>query len=241
MRLVSTLMICAPLALAVAFTPGRAAADVGKDKASGTAKGTVGGGLLGAELVLAIEAAAGVKSPWLYLAGGVAGAAGGAVGGYFIEKDSSPRVSMLLLAGGLTLAIPTTVAVLSATAYEPPADYLQDTPPSDEPIADPPQPSTAPNAPPAAAPAPAPAAPTTSPPGPSSPTSRAPAKRPRVARAKLAPLHVMPPALLDVTPRMLALSVPAVEITNTYTRAELELFGADQSTEVHIPVLNVTF
>jgi hypothetical protein len=242
MRFVSTLMICAPLALAVAFTPGRAAADVGKDEASGTAKGTVGGGLLGAELVLAIEAAAGVKSPWLYLAGGVAGAAGGAVGGYFIEKDSSPRVSMLLLAGGLTLAIPTTVAVLSATAYEPPADYLQDSPPRDEPIADPPQPSAAP---PAAAPtppaAPAPAAPTTSPPGPSTPTSRAPAKRQRVARAKLAPLHVMPPALLDVTPRMLALSVPAVEITNTYTRAELELFGADQSTEVHIPVLNVTF
>jgi hypothetical protein len=252
MRFVSTLMICAPLALAVAFTPGRAAADVGKNEASGTAKGTVGGGLLGAELVLVIEAAAGVKSPWLYLAGGVAGAAGGAVGGYFIERDASPRVSMLLLAGGLTLAIPTTVAVLSATAYEPPADYLQDTPPGEEPVADPPQPSTAPNAPPAAAPppaepaapapaAPAPAAPTTSPPGPSTPTSRAPAKRPRVARATLAPLHVMPPALLDVTPRMLALSVPAVEITNTYTRAELELFGADQSTEVHIPVLNVTF
>jgi hypothetical protein len=219
---------------------------VGKDEASGTAKGTVGGGLLGAELVLAVEAAAGVKSPWLYLAGGVVGAAGGAVGGYFIEKDASPRVSMLLLAGGLTLAIPTTVAVLSATAYEPPADYLQDTPPGDEPIADPPQPSTGPNAPPAtpATPppaAPAPAAPMTSPPGPSSPTSRAPGKRQRVARAKLAPLHVTPPALLDVTPRMLALSVPAVEITNTYTRAELELYGVDQSTEVHIPVLNVTF
>ena len=68
-------------------------------------------------------------------------------------------------------------------------------------------------------------------------------KRTRVARAHrlLPPLHVMPPALVDVNPRMLALSVPAVEITNTYTRAELELYGVDQSTEVHIPVLNVTF
>jgi hypothetical protein len=159
------------------------------------------------------------------------------VGGYFIEKDSSPRVSMLLLAGGLTLAIPTTVAVLSATAYEPPADYLQDTPPDDEPIADPPEPPPLPagnNPPPSIAP-------TSSPPGPSTPTSRAPAKRQRVARTEIAPLHVMPPALLDVTPRMLALSVPAVEIANTYTRAELELYGVDQSTEVHIPVLNVTF
>lgn len=239
MRFVSTLMVCAPLALAVTFTPGRAAADVGKDKASGTAKGTVGGGLLGAELVLAVEAAAGVKSPWLYLAGGVVGAAGGAVGGYFIEKDSSPRVSMLLLAGGLTLAIPTTVAVLSATAYEPPADYVQDTPPFDEPIADPPEPPPLPAG--TNPPATAPVAPTTSPPGPSTPTSRAPAKRQRLARTQIAPLHVMPPALFDVTPRMLALSVPAVEVTNTYTRAELELYGVDQSTEVHIPVLNVTF
>lgn len=250
MRFVSTLMICAPLALALAFTPGRAAADIGKNEASGTAKGTVGGGLLGAELVLTVEAAAGVKSPWAYLLGGVAGAAGGAVGGYFIEKESSPRVSMLLLAGGLTLAIPTTVAVLSATAYEPPADYTQDTPPGEEPLADPPQPSAPPAAAPATAPtepaatppaAPTPSAPSTSPPGPSTPTSRAPTKRQRVAHTNIAPLHVMPPALVDVTPRMLALSVPAVEITNTYTRAELELYGVDQSTEVHIPVLNVTF
>jgi colicin import membrane protein len=50
---------------------------------------------------------------------------------------------MLMLAGGMALAIPTTVAVLSATAYEPPASYTQDRAPTDEPIAEPPQPTKA--------------------------------------------------------------------------------------------------
>jgi hypothetical protein len=51
----------------------------------------------------------------------------------------------------------------------------------------------------------------------------------------------MPPALLDVSPTLLALHVPAVEVRDTYTRAELAMYGVDQATEVHIPVLNVAF
>ncbi|HEY3498702.1 MAG TPA: hypothetical protein VGK73_28620, partial [Polyangiaceae bacterium] len=159
MRKVCRFAALAPIALAVVLAPAHARAEVGKNEASAKGKGIVGGGLLGAELVLAIEAAADVQSPWAYLGGGLAGAAAGAVGGYFVEKDAtSARASMLLLAGGLTLAIPTTVAVLAATAYEPPADYLQDTPPADEPVANPPQPEGAPppstpaTTPPAAAP-----------------------------------------------------------------------------------------
>ena len=252
MRKVSRFACLAPLALAVVLAPARAHAEVGKTEASPDGKGIVGGGLLGAELVLAVEAAAGVKSPWAYLAGGVLGAAGGAVGGYFVEKEAtSARAPMLLLAGGLTLAIPTTVAVLVATSYEPPADYLQDSPPADEPVANPPQPEGAPPpvtspppsappaaAPPAAAPPPAAPAPATTP-----PTSQAPkARKHRVARrAPLPPLHLTPPALLDVTPTLLAVRVPAVEIRDTYTRAELAMYGVDQTTEVHIPVLNVLF
>src|SRR5688572_20795501 len=175
MRKVCRFAGLAPLALAVALAPGRAQAQVGKDEASPTGKAIVGGGLLGAELVLAIEAAADVQSPWAYLAGGVLGATGGAVGGYFIEQEStSARVPMLMLAAGLTFAIPTTVAVLSATAYEPPADYLQDTPPADEPVANPPQPVGAP--PPAAAP-PAAAPPAAAPPA-ATPPAAAPATPP---------------------------------------------------------------
>ncbi len=124
---------------------------------STTGKGIVGGGLLGAEIVLATEAAFKVQPGWAYLVGGVGGAAAGSVGGYFIEKDASPKTTMVMLAGGMALIIPTTVAVLSATAYEPPASYTQDRAPADEPVAEPPQPNGAPT------PAPAPA--TTSPSG----------------------------------------------------------------------------
>ena len=226
MRFVPASLAVLPLGLAVFLAPARASA-VGEEEASGNLKGTIGGGLLGAELVLAIEAAVDVQNPWLYVVGGVVGAAGGAVGGYFIEQDASPRVSMLLLAGGLTLAIPTTVAVLSATSYEPPADYLEDKPPADEPVADPPQPVT-----PGAAPAPTGGA--------GAPPSSRTAQRLR-RTAVLPPLQLTPPAIVDLSPDMLALRVPALEIRNTFSRKEIVMYGVEQSTEFHVPVLNVVF
>jgi len=226
MRFVPASLAFVPFGLAVLLTSARASA-IGYDEAHATGKATVGCGLLGAELVLSVEAAAGVQNPWWYVGGGVVGAAGGAVGGYFLEQeDVSPRTSMILLAAGLTLAIPTTVAVLSATAYEPPADYLEDKPPADEPVADPPQPAS-----PGAAPAPAPA-----------PTGAAP-KRQRVAHrtAVLPPLRLTPPAIVDLSPDMLALSVPALEIRGTYSQKEMALYGVKQTTEFRLPVLSVVF
>src|SRR3954468_19223070 len=130
---------------------------------STTGKGIVGGSLLGAEVVLATEAAFKVQPGWAYLVGGVGGAAAGGVGGYFIEQDANPKTTMLMLAGGMALIIPTTVLVLSATAYEPPASYTQDRAPIDEPVAEPPTPATSPT--PADAPAPAPVPSTTTPAG----------------------------------------------------------------------------
>jgi hypothetical protein len=247
---------------------GTASADVGTTEASAKGKGVVGGALLGAELVCGVEAIAGVKSPWAYLGGGVAGAVGGGIGGHFVEKNGSPRASMLLLAGGMTLVIPTIVGVLSATVYQPPADYLTDKPPADEPVANPPQPDnnapvtpgTTPAAPPGANPSPPPtmqpsAAPPPSVPPASSPTPApspppngagpaSPAQRARKVAAQhrtLPPLALTPPALVALRPGALALSVPAIEIQPTYTRAELAMFGVKQTTEVHIPVVNVVF
>jgi hypothetical protein len=260
MRFVRMLLGAAPLALAITFTAGTASADVGKEEASGTGKGIVGGALLGGELVCSIEAIAGVQSPWAYVGGAVGGAAAGGVGGYFVEQNTdNARVPLLMLAGGMTLLIPTIVGVLSATAYSPPADYLTDQPRADEPVANPPQPDTAPAAvPPATSPPPAapmgppgtpPAAapPTTAPPATPpagaapAPSGAAPVKR-RIARARrLPPLALTPPSLVALRPGALALSVPAVGLQNTYTRTEVAMFGVDQATEVHIPVLNVVF
>lgn len=182
------------------------------EEASPTGKGVAGGALLGGELVMAVEAAFRVQSTWAYIGGGVGGAVAGGIGGYFIERDSTARYPMLMLAGGLTLAIPTTVAILSATAYEPPATYVQDQAPADEPVADPPQATPPPPA-----------------------KSGAAKSRPVAKRLPLAP-----PALIGVEPDRLSLSVPSVEIRDVFSRAEVAM-GAPQATEVRIPVLNVLF
>jgi len=220
------------------------------EEVSTTGKGIVGGSLLGAEIVLATEAAFKVKPAWAYLVGGVGGAAAGGVGGYFIEQDANPKTTMLMLAGGMALVIPTTVLVLSATAYEPPASYTQDRAPTDEPVAEPPQPSGAPT--------PAPTqAPTTSPSGNevTAPTDAAPAPAPetppptsslrkRKSNAhRTLPLdyHLTPPALIGVSSDALTLSVPAVQVRNVYSRNELAVYGVSQATELRVPVLNVLF
>jgi predicted lipid-binding transport protein (Tim44 family) len=200
--------------------------------ASPTGKGIVGGALLGAEAVTLVEAALDVKPAWAYIVGGLAGGVGGGVGGFFVEQGSSPeaaRISMLLLAGGMVLAVPTTVAILSTTAYEPPAEYVQDQAPADEPVAEPPQPvGTEPTG---------PAAPTT-PAAPPPPSSRLNLKR-RAPAALYRP--VVPPAVLGLESGTLSLSVPAVEVREVYTRKERFEFGVKQETEVRVPVFQFSF
>src|SRR5688572_11252097 len=129
------------LASVLTGRPAHATDDVHEPAATG--KGITGGALLGAEVVLLTEAAFKVKPTWAYLVGGLAGGVAGGIGGYFVEREDSNKTSMYLLAGGMALIIPTTVAVLSAKAYEPPADYTEDKGLSDQdqPVAEPAQPS----------------------------------------------------------------------------------------------------
>lgn len=92
---------------------------------SPTGKGIAGGAMLGAEVVLITTAIIGAKEWWPYVVFGAVGAGGGAVGGYFVEQvddGNTPEPSLYMLAGGLALVIPTVVAVLNATAYEPEGD-----------------------------------------------------------------------------------------------------------------------
>ncbi len=125
MKHLSILAMC----LLLALTPRAAAAR----EASGKYKGAIGGGLLGAEVVLLTQSAFRLKSGWAYLAGGVGGAALGTVGGYYlIEKDHGPRGPIYLLAGSLALVIPTLLAVLSASQFEPPSTHRQELPADEE-------------------------------------------------------------------------------------------------------------
>jgi hypothetical protein len=229
------------LALAGATLTPFAAHAAGVAEASPTGKGIVGGTLLGAELVMASEAAFSVKPTWAYVVGGLAGGAAGGVGGYFVEQQGDARGPMLMLAGGLAFAIPTVVAVLSSTAYEPPASYLQDQAPVDEPLAEPPAPSEVTPAPtPAPAPAPPAAAPPAAPPADAAPAP-APTGRRYLPSSRRLSLKLPPPALFGFQDARLALGVPNVEVRHAYTRTERMIFNAPDVAEVRVPVLDVAF
>lgn len=116
-RWLRTAVLCA--CIASTFSTRSAQAEVGKEAAESGVKGTVGGALLGAEAVIAVEAAFGVQKAWLYAVGGGLGAVGGGVGGYFVDQAGNAQVSMSLLVGGLVFAVPTTIALLSTTSYKP--------------------------------------------------------------------------------------------------------------------------
>lgn len=106
------------LALALCLSALDAQAQVGAETANSGAKATVGGAFLGAEAVMVVEAAFDVQPWWAYAVGGGLGAAGGAVGGFFVDQQGDPLLSTSFLVAGMVFAIPSTIAVLSATAYK---------------------------------------------------------------------------------------------------------------------------
>lgn len=204
-------------AAALLSAPAQAASGA---EASPTGKGIAGGALLGAEAVMLTEAAVGVRPAWAYIVGGGVGAIGGGVGGYFVE-GSSVELPFYMLLGGMALALPTTVAVLSTTAYEP-VNYTEDNPPADEPVADP-------------------AAPVASPPPIEKPTGRHDTPQKRNDQRARAVLPAAPPAIIGLGDGALSFAVPAVEVRHVYTRTEIATFGVKDATEIRVPVLNVVF
>jgi hypothetical protein len=194
------------------------------DEVDPTPKGIIGTGLLGAEVVMLGEAAFGVKSGWAYVIGGVVGAGGGALAGHYIEDGADPKVSLYLLAGGVALVIPTTVAVLSATAYTPPEDYTEDKPASGAPVPEPPRPS--------------PTAPTVPGGGASVPSRTSPlALHYHWQPAKLK----LTASLLDLDEGAFKVAMPAVEVRPMYRLDELQKYGLEQKHELRVPVFSATF
>jgi hypothetical protein len=52
----------------------------------------------------------------------------------------------------------------------------------------------------------------------------------------------MPPmSLVHVSGNAMALSVPAIEIRDTYTRREVAMYGVKQQTEVRVPLFQMAF
>jgi hypothetical protein len=235
MGFVRSLAVAAAAGSVAFLIPAVASAQTqGGDPVSATGKGITGGALLGAEAVLLSEAILDVKPGWAYLVGGILGAGAGGFGGYYAEQQDSAKLSLYLLAGGMALAIPTTVAVLSATAYEPPADYTEDQGPVDEPVAEPPQPAGA---------APAPAGATPPPAGQqsrSTPVRPAPARK-LTRRSLHLPVPVLPPSLFGLDQGYLTLGVPAVEVRDVYSRREVFEYGVKQQMELRIPVFGAVF
>jgi hypothetical protein len=224
---IGVLVAAATLAAALVWVRPASAEEPGL---SPKGKGITGGALLGGELVMAVEAAFGVKPGWAYLVGGLGGAAAGGAGGYFAEKGSDPRPSYWLLAGGMAMIIPTTVAVLQATSYKAPADYQEDRPgKGTAPVAEPPRP--APAAPPAAPGAPPPPA------EPGKPAVQLDRSLHRTATVR----PPVPMSLVDLDGSSVRLGVPAVEIRPMYSVAELRRFGLEQQTEVRLPLFQATF
>lgn len=208
------LLAAGSTAAAVLLSPSSASAQAVTDSVSPDGKGIVGGALLGAEVVNLTMGIIGVDRGWPYLVFGALGAAGGGIGGYFVEQNTrdAPEASLYMLAGGMALVIPTIVVSLNATMYKPPESTI-----TNEPANNPPSP--------AGAPQPA--------------TPGAQTRRPQL-RPLAKPEHFAF-SLIDVYKGSVALALPAVDVRPVYSPREMWTYGVQQGTEVRVPVLYATF
>lgn len=85
-----------------------------------TPKGTIGLGMIGAEVGFAVPALAGLKDWYWYAIFPSVGAAAGAVGGYFaFDHPHREKWSVAMLVTGMALVVPTMVLTVAKTAYNP--------------------------------------------------------------------------------------------------------------------------
>ncbi len=209
---------------AVSLAAGEAraqAAAAEPNQVTGTAKGIVGGALLGGEIVMIPMGAAGLKPWWPYLVFGGLGSVGGAVGGWAVEQAAPPAEAPLyMLAGGLALIIPTVVLSAAAITHE---EYEDTGDPSTQP---PPPDEGQPGAPPAGD-------------GTTVTVDKTSDAR-RLRRRRPTP-SAPPSALFDVARGEVRMGLPAVVVRNMYTLEEQAIYGVEQKTEVHVPVVGAAF
>lgn len=188
---------------------------------SATGKGIAGGALLGGEVVTITEALIGVRGAGWYILGGLIGAGGGGVGGFFLEKNSATtglpptngRAQNYMLAGGLALLIPAVVLALNANRYQTQEGAKEDNAPRAEPGTD----------------------------------AQKSAKRNttysvtnRIAKRE-ATRPVMPPSLVNVGRGNMKFGVPVPEVMPIFSAEDQLKYGLKQQTEVKVPVVDVRF
>ncbi|MDQ3035049.1 MAG: hypothetical protein M3Y87_21760 [Myxococcota bacterium] len=215
------------------------------------AKGMIGLGLIGLELGFVIPAlvqeAAGTNEWWPYLVFPAVGAIGGIVGGYFMEQETrnSPEIDVIFLAVGMALVVPTLVATLALTAYDPAQDAVSV---GEEGGADPTfEDETTTEAVQVEGEfgdEPAPGEATT--PAESTPAETAPPADEGGStsiRRRVQGLLAGGPGILrfDGHRRQLLLGVPMVHRRATFTAAETDALNLGPQTDVHIPVVSATF
>lgn len=215
-----------------------------------TAKGIVGGAFLGGELVVFGEAIFGVRSTVAYLVGAGVGAAGGGVGGYFIEQAvDDGRIPAYMLAGGLALLIPAIVVTLDATRYMPTEGAREDKPVTNAPPSDPGKPggsSVVGAEPGAVTPSPAPSGGGTTP-APSPAPTPAPTPAPNGGGGgggTQAPHVSQAPAgsLFMVNEGAFRVGVPVPEVRPVLGTVERSRMGVEnKGSELRFPVVRVTF
>jgi len=122
-RIATMVFLAVAIAASICIAAPRASAE---KKVASMGKGIVGLGLLSGEVVLSIEALAGVKNPWALSIPTIVAAGGGAVGGYFIDKLHKPEASVALLVSGMALFIPSIIIAVAKTKFVAEEDLSED-------------------------------------------------------------------------------------------------------------------
>lgn len=237
-----------------------ASAQVVHEPPSASGKGTVGLGLIGAELGFAIPAIIGIDEVWPYIVFPTVGAAGGAIAGYFaIDANNEHVAGVAVLATSLALVLPTVVLTVSALRYDPERDEEASSAGNGDTSVDigtadygyeddidtQPGESTAP------APANQPLPPSVEPSeaAPAAPAAETPSGEPEARRRARPSRRAPSPSLANtglfrLSENGLALGMPLVKALPTYTLEELRQVGLsvrEQRTELHVSVFSAEF
>lgn len=203
------------------------------EEVSPDGKGITGGAFIGAEIVVFIEALAGVRSGTGYLLGAAGGAVAGGVGGYFIEQAADDgRAPAYMLAGGLALLIPAIVVVLDQTRYMPTEGAREDRP-TNLPPSDPGKPGGA-----TVIGAEAkPATPAATPPAATPPAGTTPPATPPAGGGTRGPQ-----SLFNLQKGGMSVGLPIPEFRPVFSATQRKALGVETAgNEVRFPVVGLTF